>query len=343
MTSLQDYLAAWAGHDAGREPVAATLIAIAQASARLSKLVAEGPLAGELGAIVGESRDGDGQKALDVRANDLLREALQDAPVAALASEEDAEPVALRAGAPVAVAIDPLDGSNNINANAPIATICSLMPSDAGADPGAAFQLPGDRQLAAAFALYGPHTSLVLTVRRGVQIFTLDRRDGVFRLTRPAAIIPTGRHEYAINASNQRHWAWPVRAYVEDCLAGEEGPRGSNYNMRWLACVAAEVFRILLRGGVYLYPGDQRPGYQQGRLRLLYEANPLAVIVEEAGGVASNSLERILSIVPKGTHQRVPLILGARDEVERITAHHALSQPSCGRPALFGKRGLFRA
>lgn len=345
MTTLRDHLARWAGTDAARRDIAGALDAIAQAAAELSDLVALGSLGGQFGDVVGDSLDGDGQKALDLRANALFLDALRAAPVAVAASEEDPDPVVLRPeGAPLAVAFDPLDGSNNIDSNAPIGCVFSVLPAaEPGRDPGAAFLRPGDRQLAAGFVLYGPHTSLVLTTGQGVQVFTLDPRDRAFRLTHPSVRMPEGRREYAINASNKRHWSLPIRVFVEECTAGAEGPRGVDYNTRWLGCVAAEAYRILLRGGIYLYPGDRREGYRRGRLRLLYEAAPLAMLVEQAGGAATDGFRRILDLVPSDIHQRVPLIFGSNDKVERVTELHTAGVPQAGQRPLFAARGLFKS
>jgi fructose-1,6-bisphosphatase I len=207
----------------------------------------------------------------------------------------------------------------------------------------AAFLRPGTAQLAAGFVVYGPQTALVLTLRAGTHVFTLDRRTNTFVLTRADVRIPAGRREYAINASNYRHWDEPVRAYVDDCIAGADGPRGTDFNMRWIASLVAEAFRILARGGIFLYPSDARPGYERGWLRLVYEANPLALVVEEAGGAATDGENRILEISPTALHQRVPLVFGCRHKVERVAEYYAGRLPSPGeRSPLFGRRGLFR-
>ena len=309
--TLQEYLDCWAEPDPARAAIAATVSALARASVKLASLIADGALAGDVAAVVGESEDGDGQKALDAHANALFRDALATAPVTVLVSEEEPAPVRLRGGASLAVALDPLDGSNNIAINGPLATIFSLLPAAAGDDVMASFRQPGTSQLAAGFVLYGPHTSLVLTVRSGVALFILDRHSGTYRQTRQALLIPEGRSEYAVNASNQRHWTQPVRDFVAECVAGSDGPRGRDYNTRWLGCAAAEVYRILLRGGVYLYPGDERPGYRRGRLRLLYEANPLALLAEEAGGAATDGSTRILDLVPQEPHEGSVAKIGA--------------------------------
>ncbi len=339
MTSLGAFLDRWGSGAAEREPVAITVALLATAGCELSELIGQGALAGDLGAAQADHGAGDPQKLLDIRANRMFLDRLRDAPVALVVSEEEEEPVALHAGAPVVVTLDPLDGSDNIDPNAPMGTVFSLLPAG-GADP---WRVPGERQLAAGFMLYGPSTTLVLTVGSGVHVFTLDRAARVFRLTRENLSMPPGRREYAINASNARHWPLPVRAFVEECLAGAEGPRGTDYNTRWLGCVVAEAYRILLRGGIYLYPGDGRAGYERGRLRLLYEAWPLAMLVEGAGGMASDGFHRILDMVPYSPHQRVPLIFGSADKVRRVVDLHVSGVPQAGQRPLFAARGLFKS
>ena len=343
MTTLHEHLEGWAGASAGRRALAATVAAVAGAAVELAAVVAQGPIDGDPGAVLGASADGDGQKALDVQAHAIFLRRLAEAPVSAVVSEEAPDILALRPDAPFAVALDPLDGSNNIDANAPMGTVFSVLPSDRTDDPALAFASPGERQLAAGFVLYGPYTSLALTLGQGVDVFTLDPRTGGFRLTRPKLRVPEARREYAINGSNARHWPLPVRAFVEECIAGSAGPRGVDYNTRWLGCVVAEAYRILLRGGIYLYPGDGRRGYERGRLRLLYEASPLAFLFEQAGGAATDGFVRILDIVPADIHQRVPLIFGSRDKVERVVELHASGVPQAGQRPLFSARGLFRS
>jgi len=245
--------------------------------------------------------------------------------------------MSLNAGAPLLVAIDPLDGSSNIDTNVSVGTIFSILPNTDS------FLQPGDRQLAAGYAIYGPQTALVLTTGEGTHVFTLDRASGQFRLTAEHVRVPRKTREFAISAANHRHWDEPIRIYVDDCLAGTEGPRGEDFNMRWIASMVAEAHRVLARGGVYMYPGDLREGYQRGRLRLLYEANPVAWLIEQAGGAASTGTCRILEIMPEGIHQRVPLIFGSRDEVERLDRYHRDPYPLGERSPLFGRRGLFRS
>jgi fructose-1,6-bisphosphatase I len=343
--SLEAYLDSWSAGCSNRRPVAAAVLALAHAARQIADLVARGPLAGSLDAEIGTNVDGDVQKELDVRANAFLIAALQATPVAAIASEELDEPLVCDESAPLLVALDPLDGSSNIDTDVSIGTIFSILPALAGAGGEAmhAFCQPGSRQKAAGYVIYGPHCALVLTVRKGTHCFTLERISGEFRLTRSAIQIPASAREYAINASNQRHWSEAIRAYFADCVEGKDGPRGQDFNMRWIASLVAECHRILARGGVFLYPADARKGYQQGRLRLLYEANPIALLIEQAGGKAIDGQSPILEIAGTALHQRTPLIFGSRAEVELIgryvAGRHSLSE----RAPLFGLRGLFRA
>jgi fructose-1,6-bisphosphatase I len=219
---------------------------------------------------------------------------------------------------------DPLDGSSNIDVNISVGTIFSILRSPKGVEnPAAAdFLQPGTTQVCAGYALYGPATMLVITTGHGVNGFTLDNDIGEFMLTHPNMTIPADTLEFAINASNERHWEKPVQRYVDECVAGKTGPRGINFNMRWVASMVAEVHRILVRGGVFMYPKDTKDPSKAGKLRLLYEANPMSFIVEQAGGVSSTGYERIMDIKPSGLHQRVPVILGSKNEVERIVRYH---------------------
>jgi len=342
--ALAEHLEAWAGDDAGRAAVAAAVQAIAATSARVSEIIARGSLEGHLGAIVGDNVDGDAQKALDVRADEMFIEALKGGPVAIYGSEEQEQPVLLNPGGPLAVAIDPLDGSSNIDTNVSIGTIFSILPTEGvPAEPRDAVLLqPGTRQLAAGFVIYGPQTALVLTVLAGTHVFTYSREQGTFLRTHADVQIAGGKREYAINASNYNHWDEPLRAYIDDCMAGLDSPDRTQFNMRWIASLVAETYRIMARGGIFLYPRDKRPGYQHGRLRLVYEANPIALLVEQAGGAAVDAERRILEIVPEKFHERVPLIFGAREKVERVVRYHSDRHQIGERMPLFGRRGLFR-
>lgn len=337
------YLGGWAGGDARRREVAAAVNAIAEASIGIAELVAQGPLAGEFAAVVGNNAGGDQQNDLDLRANGILLAALRQAPVAVVGSEEEPAAVVFDEHAPLGVALDPLDGSSNVANNVSIGTIFSVLPASRNGSLAATFLQPGTGQLAAGFVIYGPQTSLVLTVGAGTQFFTFDRRASVFRLTRPDVQMPRGKGEFAINASNYRHWDDAIRSYVDDCLAGAEGPRRQDFNMRWIASLVAEAFRILVQGGIFLYPRDSRPRYQNGRLRLVYEANPVAMLVEQAGGGATDGVQRILEIVPRELHQRVPLVFGSREKVERAARYHTGGLAVGERSPLFSHRGLFRA
>ncbi len=321
-----------------------TVLALAEATAAISELVSKGSLANDLAGATGATSDGDAQKNLDVIANTLILEALARCRVAQVASEENDELQHLDPTGVLAVALDPVDGSANIATNAPIGTIFSIRPADAAdhAELGA-FASAGSAQLAAGFVLYGAQTTLTLTVGAGVDLFVLDPDTRQFRLVQAGLAVRAGTREYAINASNARHWDEPVRHFVEDCVAGASGPLGADYNTRWYAAMIAEAHRILLRGGVFLYPGDARPGYREGRLRLVYEAQAVAFLMEQAGGAASDGHRAISAIVPERLHQRVPLFFGGRDEVARIEALHAGPADDRSIAPLFGRRGLFRS
>jgi fructose-1,6-bisphosphatase I len=340
---LDQHLEIWAGTDGLRRATASTIIALTTACRELATFVAACPLSGNLAARRQDGTGGDFQTELDLRANELLVNALAAAPVAAVASEEMDAPMPLAPGAPIVVALDPLDGSSNIETNVSIGTIFSLLPNPAGSGGtgSAAFLRAGREQIAAGYVIYGPQTMLALTLGTGTNLFTLDPARKTFVRTRANVSVPLQAHEFAINASNYRHWDPPVRRWFDDCLAGVEGLRSDNFNMRWIASMVAEAHRILVRGGIYLYPGDARQGYRSGRLRLLYEANPIAFLMEQAGASASTGREPILDRAPRLLHERVPLIFGAREEVQRIERYH-LGQPPQGESSpLFARRGLF--
>ena len=344
-TTLEDHLGQW-NEAGGRADVAATVLAMASAAARLAREIAIGPLAGEIGAVVGsgDAGGGDQQKRLDVEANTAFRDCLLSAPVAVFGSEEQDEAEILDASRPLAVAIDPLDGSSNIETNVSIGTIFAIFPVPVSGTGGieSALMQPGREQLAAGFFIYGPQTALVLTVKAGTHVFTLDPRDGTFRLTTADIRAPQSKREYAINASNYRFWPKPIRDYIDDLVAGTEGPRGQDFNMRWVASMVAEAFRIMVRGGVYIYPRDSRKGYENGRLRLVYEASPMALVLEQAGGAATDGVTRIMDIQPASLHQRVPLVFGSADKVARIARYHTEISTRDQKSPLFSERGLFR-
>ncbi|TCN29551.1 class 1 fructose-bisphosphatase [Sinorhizobium americanum] len=346
--TLEAHLASYAAHGEDiAQDVAAIVQRLAKAALDVRKIVSQGALGTALGGVRdgGRNADGDIQKDLDLLSDDLFLSCLQGAPVACYASEELENPVLLDPSARLAVAIDPLDGSSNIDTNISIGTIFSVLPAAKGPEvnPSQSFLQPGNRQLAAGFFLYGAQTALVLSLGKGTEIFVFSSRLGCFVAAYKSINIPDRTSEFAINMSNYRHWEEAIRLYVDDCLAGSDGPREREFNMRWIASLVAETYRILVRGGIFLYPSDGRRGYHQGRLRLVYEANPIAFIIENAGGSATTCLTRILDLVPDNLHQRVPLAFGSRREVARVARYHVDPNMIGERAPLFGKRGLFRA
>ncbi len=341
-TDLGAFLDQWVKDHPERGDVAITVMRLAEACCRISHLVGQGSIFGPLGAETGRQSGFDRQKEIDVRANDLIIAALKEAPVATLGSEELEWALPIHPGAPLAVAVDPIDGSSNADANVSIGTIFTVLPARANGVDTSSFQQAGRAQLAAGFAVYGPFTSLVLTLGDGTHIFTLQRTTGQFLLTHKNVQIPATTREYAINGSNYRHWAEAIRTYIDDCLRGRDGPRGRDFNMRWTASPVADIYRLLLGGGIFLYPGDLRENYQHGRLRLVYEAAPLAWIIEQAGGSASTGQQTILDIVPTSIHQRTPFIAGSWTEVEYVVRLHQDPHGLGERSPLFGRRGLFR-
>ena len=340
--ALDEYLQAWEGTDDLRRAIASTIKALSGACREIAAMIAAGSFAGDLAARHREQAGGDFQTELDLRASDLLVKALAQANVAAVVSEEMDAPLPVCAGAPINVALDPVNGSSNIETNVSIGTIFSLLPAPQGSSTEpAAFLRPGREQIAAGYVIYGPQTVLALTLGAGTDLFTLDSTCGKFLRTQADVRVPSQVREFAINASNYRHWEQPVQTWFNDCLAGVDGPRAEDFNMRWIASMVAEAHRILVRGGVYIYPGDARQGYRNGRLRLIYEANPIAFLMEQAGGRGSTGRERILDLVPRLLHERVPLVFGARDEVKWIERYHIGNAPKDETSPLFGRRGLF--
>ena len=290
--------------------------------------VNRGALAGNLDVIGTENVQGEVQKKLDVISNDIFIRSLEwTGHLAAMASEENDEIIQIPDQYPKGkylIAFDPLDGSGNIEVNLSIGTIFSILKAPQGKTTITAedFMQKGSDQVAAGFCIYGPTTVLILTTGQGVNGFTLDRNIGEFVLTHPNIRVPVDTSEFAINMSNHRFWEEPVRRYVDECVKGKDGGREKDFNMRWLASMVAEVYRVLMRGGLFTYPIDEKIRSKGGRLRLLYEANPMGFLIEQAGGIASTGRERILSIQPTGIHQRVPVILGSKNEVERIESYH---------------------
>ena len=300
---------------------------VAQACKGISQAVNKGALGGVLGSADLENVQGEIQKKLDIIANDVLIEANEwGGHLAAMASEEMDSIYVVPNRYPQGeylLLFDPLDGSSNIDVNVSIGTIFSVLVKPEGhAVTEQDFLQAGSRQVAAGYCVYGPQTTLVLTVGAGVAMFTLDREQGSFMLTQEQVRIPEETQEFAINMSNMRHWAPPVRRYIDECLAGTEGPRGKDFNMRWIASMVADVHRILTRGGVFMYPWDKREPHKAGKLRLMYEANPMSWLIEQAGGAATNGRTRILDLQPTQLHERVSVVLGSKNEVERITRYH---------------------
>ena len=301
---------------------------VARACKRIAIAVNKGELGGVLGSAQTENVQGEVQKKLDIISNEVLIEANEwGGHLAAMASEEmdsiHVVPNRYPQGEYLLL-YDPLDGSSNIDVNVSIGTIFSVLRK-VGHHHGVSeddFLQPGRFQAAAGYCVYGPQTQLVLTVGNGVVVFTLDRELGSWVLTGQDLRIPDDTKEFAINMSNLRHWAAPMRRYIDECLAGSTGERGKDFNMRWVASMVADVHRILCRGGVFLYPWDAREPAKPGKLRLMYEANPMAFLVEQAGGAATNGQQRIMDLTPAKLHERVSVILGSKNEVERATAYH---------------------
>jgi fructose-1,6-bisphosphatase I len=301
---------------------------VARACKRISIGVTRGALGDVMGSADSENVQGEIQKKLDIIANEVLIEANEwGGHLAAMASEEMEGIYVVPNRFPQGeylLLFDPLDGSSNIDVNVSIGTIFSVLkkPGSAEGVSEKDFLQPGTQQVAAGYCIYGPQTTLALTVGDGVVMFTLDREQGSWMLTAEGVRIPEDTKEFAINMSNQRHWAPPVTRYIDECLAGRTGPRGRDFNMRWVASMVADVHRILSRGGVFMYPWDQREPEKAGKLRLMYEANPMALLVEQAGGAATNGHERILDLQPQKLHERVAVFLGSRNEVDRVTGYH---------------------
>jgi fructose-1,6-bisphosphatase I len=300
---------------------------VARACKQISFQVSKGALGEALGSAGSENVQGEVQKRLDIMSNEILLEANEwGGNLAAMASEEMEKIFPIPNRYPKGnylLTFDPLDGSSNIDVNVSIGTIFSVLRCPDDCEPTEeAFMQPGSAQVAAGYAVYGPQTVLVLTTGNGVNCFTLDRELGSWVLTQSDMTIPVETREYAINASNSRHWYEPVQEYVNELNQGKDGPRKDDFNMRWVASMVADVHRILNRGGIFMYPADKRTPDRPGKLRLMYEANPMAFIVEQAGGAATNGEQRILDIVPQNLHERVPVFLGSKNEVDRVTRYH---------------------
>ena len=320
---------------------------VALACKAISRKVAFGGLAGVLGSAGSGNVQGEEQKTLDVLSNQIFLRANEwGGHVAAMASEE-LDDISLPPGpyprGKYLLAFDPLDGSSNIDVNVSVGSIFSITraPDPAREATAADFLQPGREQVCAGYAIYGPSTMLVITLGSGTHAFTLDPVLGEWVLSHPNLSVPRSTREFAINASNSRFWEPAVRRYVDECLAGRTGPREADFNMRWIASLVAETHRILMRGGVFLYPKDNKDPAKPGRLRLLYEASPISFLIEQAGGMASTGRSRLMDVQPDALHQRIGFVFGSADEVERIEAYHREPPADTFQSPLFGKRGLF--
>ena len=330
--------------------LAGLLVDVAAAIKAISAMTARGALGTSLGVTAARNAAGDEQKPLDLESNEaMLRHCEWGGLVAGLASEEMEAPYAIPAEyprGPYLLVFDPLDGSSNIDVNVAVGTIFSVLQHARAEAPAESdFLQKGTQQVAAGYAIYGPATMLVLTVGKGTHGFTLDREIGNFILTHPDLRIPEDTSEFAINTSNERFWEPPVARYVSECKAGKTGIRARDFNMRWIASMVAEVHRILIRGGVFMYPKDTKDPSKPGRLRLAYEVNPIGMVIEQAGGMASTGRRRILEIAPAALHERVPVILGSKNEVARIERYHHEYDRGEDKPfvsPLFNERSLYR-
>ena len=349
-TTLSKFLIQQLNGIEGAIDLGALLVDVAAAVKAISAMTAKGALGDYLGEHGAKNVQGEKQQKLDVLADEvMIRSCDWGGLVAGMATEERDDPYPIPAEyarGRYLLVFDPLDGSSNIDVNVSVGTIFSVMRHDKPEPPTVADYLqPGRQQVAAGYALYGPATMLVISVGKGTHGFTLDREIGNFILTHENLQIPADTSEFAINTSNARFWEPPVHRYVTECQAGKTGDRGRDFNMRWIASMVAEVHRILMRGGVFMYPKDTKDKTKPGRLRLLYEANPVSLLVEQAGGRATTGNQRMLDIIPESLHQRVPLILGSRNEVERIERYHDEHAKGTDRPftsPLFNERSMFR-
>ncbi|MGH8266414.1 MAG: class 1 fructose-bisphosphatase [Steroidobacteraceae bacterium] len=334
----------------GASDLGALLVDVAAAVKAISAMTAKGALGGYLGEHGGKNVQGETQQKLDVLAHEvIIRSCEWGGLLAGMVSEELEGPYPLPGEylrGRYLLVFDPLDGSSNTDVNVSVGSIFSVLRHDRPEPPCVADYLQrGEQQVAAGYAIYGPATMLVITVGKGTHGFTLDREIGNFILTHPDLQIPADCSEFAINTSNARFWEPPVHRYVTECQAGKTGIRGRDFNMRWIASLVAEVHRILMRGGVFMYPKDTKDPNRPGRLRLLYEANPISLLIEQAGGRATTGSQRVMQVKPEALHQRVPLIMGSRNEVERIERYHAEYASGSDRPytsPLFNERSLFR-
>ena len=349
-TTLSKFLIQQLTDIPGASDLGALLVDVAAAVKAISAMTAKGALGGYFGEHGGKNVQGETQHRLDVLAHEvIIRSCEWGGLLAGMVSEELEHPYPVPveyARGRYLLVFDPLDGSSNTDVNVSVGTIFSVLRHDETELPGVADYLKsGQQQVAAGYAIYGPATMLVISAGKGTHGFTLDREIGNFILTHPNLQIPADTGEFAINTSNARFWEPPVHRYVTECQAGKSGIRGRDFNMRWIASLVAEVHRILMRGGVFMYPRDSKDKSKPGRLRLLYEANPISLLVEQAGGRATTGNQRLMEVKPESLHQRVALILGSRNEVERIERYHAEYESGADRPfssPLFNERSLFR-
>jgi fructose-1,6-bisphosphatase len=349
-TTLSKFLIERLRGTAGQSELAALLVDVAAAIKAIAAMTNRGALGAGIGSLESINAGGDVQKPLDVMTNDaILRCCEWGGLVAGMASEEMEDPYAIPERFPRGrhlLIFDPLDGSSNIDINGSVGTIFSVLRHESAEPPTLADYLqPGVRQVAAGYAIYGPATMLVLTFGSGTHGFTLDREIGNFILTHGDLRVPEDTSEFAINVSNERFWEPPVQRYVSECKAGKAGPRERDFNMRWIASMVADVHRILMRGGVFMYPKDMKDPSKPGRLRLTYEANPVGFLMEQAGGAAITGRERIMDVKPTELHQRVPVIFGSRNEIVRIARYHQEHDAGTDRPyvsPLFNERSLYR-
>ena len=303
--------------------LAQVISTIAATCQTIDQALQKGALAGVLGSAQHENVQGEEQKKLDVISNDYLIDALKVHPqVGGLASEELDEFTPAQENGKYLVLFDPLDGSSNIDIKMCVGTIFSILPAKNAVTQAEDFMQAGNQQVAAGYVLYGPSTMLALTVGAGTVFFTFDPETQQFLLTSENIQVAADTKEYAINSSNQRHWENPVKRYIEELLAGKTGPREKDFNMRWVACMVGDIHRILCRSGIFMYPYDLKDPKKAGRLRLMYEANPMSMLIEQAGGASTTGRVRILDIEPTDLHQRVPVIIGSKNEVDLVTGYH---------------------
>ena len=321
MTTLANYLDAHASNPALND----VITTVTDVGKTISQLLRKGALADILGEAGNQNVQGEEQKKLDVLANDLLLDALaKNSHCAGVASEELDDATPANADGSLLVLFDPLDGSSNIDINMAVGTIFSILPyqRQGQISENSDFLQAGNQQLAAGYLLYGTSTVLALTIADNVVMFSLDPDTNEYVLIEENVTIDIDTSEYAINASNYRYWRAPMQQYVDELIAGKTGVRGRDFNTRWVAAMVGDVHRILCRGGIFTYPFDTKYANKAGKLRLMYEANPMSLLIERAGGAATDAVNRILDIAPTDIHQRVPVVLGSKNEVEYVRNLH---------------------